>query len=84
MPWWWIWLNADVFYFIAYHVFGYRRKVVRKNLVESFPEKSEAEIKQIEKRFYRHFTDYFFETVKMLHMSDADMKSVWCFAIPNW
>lgn len=70
MPWWWIWLNADVFYFIAYHVFGYRRKVVRKNLVESFPEKSETEIKQIEKRFYRHFTDYFFETVKI------DRKSV--------
>ena len=40
MPWWWIWLNADVFYFIAYRVFGYRRKVARKNLVESFPEKS--------------------------------------------
>ncbi len=74
MPWWWIWLNADALYFIAYRLLRYRRKVVRKNLVECFPEKSVAEIKQIEKRFYHHFTDYFFETVKMLHMSEADMK----------
>lgn len=74
MPWWWIWLNADALYFIAYHVLGYRRKIVHRNLVDCFPEKSEAEIKRIEKQFYRHFTDYFFETVKMLHISEKEMQ----------
>lgn len=74
MPWWWIWLNSDALYFLAYHVLGYRKKIVRKNLTDSFPEKSEEEIKKIEKQFYRNFTDYFFETVKMLHMSESEMK----------
>ena len=74
MPWWWIWLNADCMYVLAYHLIGYRRKVVRKNLTECFPDKGEAEIKAIEKQFYRNFADYFFETVKMLHMSETDMR----------
>lgn len=35
-------------------VVGYRRKVVEQNLLLCFPEKSEAERLDIEKRFYRH------------------------------
>ncbi len=55
------------------HVFRYRRKVVRKNLAESFPDKSAAELRDIERRFYRNFADYIFETVKLLHISDKEM-----------
>ena len=32
MPWWVLYLNADVLYFIAYHLVGYRKKVVRQNI----------------------------------------------------
>lgn len=60
-------------YLLAYHVVGYRRKVVRKNLVECFPEKTDDEIKGIEKRFYRHFVDNIIETCKMGHMSGKEM-----------
>lgn len=74
MPWWWIWLNADVFFFIAYRLLGYRKKIVRKNLTESFPNLSLEEIKAIERRFYRNFVDYFFEAIKMLHISEKDMR----------
>lgn len=55
------------------HVFRYRRKVVRKNLAKSFPDKSAAELRDIERRFYRNFADYIFETVKLLHITDEEM-----------
>ena len=49
---------ADFEYFMMYRVIKYRRGIVRKNLTTSFPEKSEEEIIDIEKKFYRWFSDY--------------------------
>ena len=62
MPWWVLYLHADAIYFIAYHLIGYRKNVVRQNLAECFPSKSDKERKAIEKEFYHHFADYFVET----------------------
>ena len=42
---------SDFFYFLVYYIVRYRRKVVRKNLVTSFPEKDIKEIVKIEKKF---------------------------------
>lgn len=64
---------SNLIYPIVYYIVGYRQKVVHKNLVNSFPDKSEREIKEIEKKFYRHFCDYVFETVKLMHISDEEM-----------
>lgn len=61
---------ADVIYLLVYRVGRYRVKVVRKNLTDSFPEKTEAELRRIERQFYRNFADYIVETVKLLHISD--------------
>lgn len=69
-----LYVLSDLIYPLVYYVVGYRREVVRKNLVNSFPEKSEQEIKAIEKRFYRHFCDYVMETVKLMHISDDEMR----------
>lgn len=74
MPWWWIYLNADGLFFVAYYLLRYRRKTVRKNLQECYPEKSARAIKEIENAFYHHFADYFFETIKLLHASDEAIK----------
>lgn len=60
---------ADGLYYLLYYVLKYRRPVTHKNLSESFPEKSEAEITQIEKRFYRFLVDTFFETCKLATLS---------------
>ena len=65
---------ADFEYFMMYHVIKYRRGIVRKNLTTSFPEKSEEEIVDIEKKFYRWFSDYFFEAVKLLSISDKELR----------
>lgn len=75
MPWWALYLHADLIYFITYHVIGYRKDVVRQNLEECFPEKTDQERKAIEKKFYREIADYFVETVKLLHISDDEMRS---------
>jgi KDO2-lipid IV(A) lauroyltransferase len=60
-------------YILLYHVLGYRRKVVSQNLINSFPEKTEKEIRDIEKRFYRYFCDLFLETFKTLTISRENM-----------
>ena len=68
-----LYVLADIECFMLYHVIRYRRGVVRRNLVTSFPDKSEQDIVQIEKRFYHWFCDYFFEAVKLLSISDAEL-----------
>ena len=55
-------------YCLVYHVAGYRKKVVYTNLKNSFPEKTEHEIKKIQKGFYHWLCDYFFESMYILNM----------------
>ncbi len=60
-------------FFIIYYVLRYRRKIVRENLVKSFPEKQLKEIRKIELKFYRYFCDLFLETFKTLTISKESM-----------
>lgn len=60
---------SDIASLILFYIVRYRRKVVRSNLVMVFPEKSLKEIISIERKFYRHFCDIFFESVKVLTIS---------------
>lgn len=69
-----LYILSDIIYPILYHIVRYRRKVVHENITNSFPEKSEKEIIKIEKDFYRHFCDYVMETVKLMHISDEEMR----------
>lgn len=65
---------ADFEYLVLYYIIRYRRDVVRKNITTSFPEKSMTEIKSIERQFYHWFSDYFFEAVKLLSISDRELR----------
>ena len=67
-PYWLLYLKSDVYCFLLYYVFRYRRKVVRQNLLRSFPDKSAKEIKTIERHFYRNLCDLFVEAPKMMCM----------------
>ncbi len=60
---------SDLLYVILYRVFGYRTKVVRKNLNLCFPDKSEKELQDIERSFYKHLCDLFVEMIKALTVS---------------
>jgi len=74
-PYWLLYLKSDVYYFLVYHLLCYRRKVVRQNLLQSFPDKSAKEIKTIEKRFYHNLCDLFVEAPKMLRMKANGYKN---------
>jgi len=65
---------SDLVYLLVYYILRYRRSVVRTNLTNSFPEKSLNELVCIEKEFYKHLCDSFFETIKVLNMSEEEMK----------
>ena len=68
-----LYLFSDGVYLLLYYLLRYRRGVVHDNLKNSFPEKTEKEIKEIEKKFYRYFCDLFLETFKTLTISKEDM-----------
>ena len=51
----------------------YRRKLVRQQLTECFPEKDIKEIKTIERKFYHQFCDTFVEMIKQFSMSKDEM-----------
>lgn len=65
---------ADIGYVLLYYIIRYRRGVVRKNLVTAFPEKSIDDIKTIERKFYHWFCDYFLEAIKLLSISDKELR----------
>ena len=67
-----LYIFSDLLYYPLYYLFRYRRKVVRTNLNNSFPEKDKKEIVQIEKKFYHFFCDYIMETIKLLSMSKSN------------
>ncbi len=77
-----LYLFSDFIYFLLYHVFGYRKKVVYTNLRNSFPDKSEAEIKSIQKKFYSYLCDLTLETFKTLTISKAEANKR-CYMSPE-
>lgn len=72
---------ADGIYGIVYYILKYRRKVVMDNLLFSFPEKTEKERIVIAKKFYHNLSDTFFETIKMMSVSE---KSILKRFTGNW
>ena len=64
-----LYLISDFLYLIVARVMKYRYEIIWKNLRESFPEKSDMEIRKIQREFYRWFCDYVVETVKLMTMS---------------
>lgn len=70
-----LYVLSDITFVILFHIVRYRRKVVDKNISESFPEMSANEKRKVSGRFFRNFSDYIFETIKLLHISDRQIKS---------
>lgn len=75
LPFWLLYINSDILYILVYRIVGYRKRVVRTNLSLVFKNKSEKELRQIERKFYHHFCDLIFETIKLLHISDKTIRS---------
>lgn len=56
---------SDFLSFLLHKVIRYRKTIVVANLRNSFPEKSEKELKELTRAFYRHFADLIMETIKL-------------------
>ena len=65
---------SDLLFWLLYGVVGYRKAVIRKNLRESFPEKSEEELRKIARGYYHFFCDYIVETIKMMTISKENIR----------
>ncbi|WP_262247684.1 lysophospholipid acyltransferase family protein [Parapedobacter soli] len=71
LPFWALYILSDLGYVLLYHIIGYRKEVVFKNLQNAFPEKSENERLEIAKKFYRFLPDLLVEAIKMRSISAA-------------
>lgn len=69
-----LYLISGLMYGLLYQLLGYRKKVVLENLRNAFPDKSEQEIDELCRQFYRYFCDLSLETIKFLSISPATLK----------
>jgi len=70
---------SDGIYLLLYYVIGYRKKVVRNNLILAFPEKSNEERLYIEKKSFQHFVDIFVEIIKTFTISEKEISKRFVF-----
>lgn len=68
-----LYLCSDILFLVNYYLIGYRRKVVRSNLTAAFPTKTKSEIQDLEKEFFRNFSDYLVETIKSFTISKEEL-----------
>lgn len=74
LPFWVLYRLSDCGFVLMYYIVRYRRGVVRQNLRSSFPDWSDSQLRQTERGFYRWFCDYFIEAVKLLSISDRQLR----------
>jgi KDO2-lipid IV(A) lauroyltransferase len=73
MPFWLLYAFSNILYYLLYHLAGYRKKVVRKNIKLSGIAKTNKEALAIERKFYRYLCDLFLEMIKVRGMSKKTM-----------
>jgi KDO2-lipid IV(A) lauroyltransferase len=62
LPKYFLYIFSNLLYVFLGRVLKYRKKIIHKNLKNSFPEKSENEIFEIRNNFYKHFCDLIVES----------------------
>jgi KDO2-lipid IV(A) lauroyltransferase len=83
LPFTMLYVISDFLFFVSYHLLKYRRKLVWKNLKNSFPDKNDSELRQIEKTFYKNLCDYGVETIKLLTISKEELNRRVTFVNPE-
>jgi KDO2-lipid IV(A) lauroyltransferase len=78
-----LYLVSDFFYMLI-RLSGYRKKVVRQNLRNSFPNKSPEEIRSLSCAYYRYLCDLTLETLKTLRMTEKEAREHCVFHDAEW
>jgi len=68
-----LYLLSDLLFFLLFRVLGYRKKVVLKNLKNSFPDYNTEKIDKTCRDFYKYFCDMTLETLKTLTITKKEM-----------
>lgn len=74
---------SNFLFVVSFYIVRYRRRLVEKNLKQSFPNKTNEEIKAIEIDFYKNLCDYAVETLKLLTISKKDLSARMVFKQPE-
>ncbi len=69
-----LYVLSDILYLKIYYIIRYRKSVVFQNLQNSFPDKTQKEIKKIAKQFYKNFCDHLVEMNKTRAMGADQIK----------
>jgi Kdo2-lipid IVA lauroyltransferase/acyltransferase len=65
---------SDFLFLVMYRIIGYRKEVVFTNLRNSFPNKTEQDLKGIMSNFYRHLCDIILESLKGFTISEKQLR----------
>jgi len=65
---------SDAFYLLNRYVIRYRYDVVRSNLLNAFPERSEGEINTLTEQIFRNLADLLVETIKGIGISRDELE----------
>ena len=69
-----LYVFSDVLSFVLYRIIGYRKKVVRDNLIRTGFGENQTQCLAIEKAVYKHFCDLYLETFKSLVLSKRQIQ----------
>ncbi len=69
----WLYLLCRMLTWVVFRIFGYRKKVIAKNMNIVFPNSSPAYRKALEKEFIHHFSDLLAESIKAFTMNREEL-----------
>lgn len=75
-----LYIFSDLLGFIIFNLVGYRKKVVIQNIKTAFPEKTDKEIATLTRKFYKHFTDLIFESIKSFTISKKQIQKRYTYS----
>jgi Kdo2-lipid IVA lauroyltransferase/acyltransferase len=84
LPYTVLYFLSDVLYVVIYKMVRYRKKVVLRNIANSFPEQTHEEHLQTVSAFYRHLCDLMVESIKVFTISAEQVKERFRFINPEY
>lgn len=70
LPFFILYRISDFLAFVFEYILKYRDDVIRNNIQNSFPKKTKKEVKEIQHKFYKHFSDLIIESLKGFNLSE--------------
>lgn len=74
LPMSFLYVLSDILYIFMRYVIRYRKDTILANLRYSFPKKTEFEVNAVMSGFYHHLCDCIVEDIKLLHISDGELR----------